>query len=133
MKIIDSLNDWLESKERLMKENDNIKTGKKKVEKKFQEIETTLEEIQKKYTELLEEKSVKFDLFVEYQEQCKKLAEERRALKRELAQKEEVINELSAESLKQEKRAKLAEKKLEKITKVEEKPIVASESDGVTE
>lgn len=79
----------------LIDENAKIRKGKREVEDKYNQMLEDIEMIQKKYTSLLEEKSEHFDLYIKYQQQCEELAKEKRNLKKQLAETNEMCNSLT--------------------------------------
>lgn len=86
---------WFKDKFDLVKE---LKKTKRKYNTLMNEFETVKEEqrvLQGKYIKLLEEKSEKFDLYIEYKDKCKALTDERRELKKEKAQLKEEVKELT--------------------------------------
>lgn len=77
----------------LIGENEKIKKNKKAIEKELQEEKLKNEELKNKYIELLEEKANGFDKYIHYEEECIKLAEEKRQMKKEIAElKENLTN-----------------------------------------
>lgn len=85
-------NNWKENG-RIVKENLRMRRSKKALEESYRTLSM-------KYLELLETKAERFDRYLEYYDLCKELMNERRTLKRHLAKKEEIINELNQELLK---------------------------------
>lgn len=77
----------------LVKENQKIRRHKKSLEKDFDKYkeakEEEISELKDKYINILEQKSEVFDKYLHYQEEAIKLANEKRELKRELAEAKE--------------------------------------------
>ena len=69
----------------LAKENEKIRKSKKRVEEEFEEYKESVDELKNKYIALLEEKCDGFDKYIHYEQECVKLADEKRELKKELA------------------------------------------------
>lgn len=90
--------DWCKNKSKLIDENTKIRKGKHEVEKKFNEMLEDMNEIEKKYIELLEKKSEQFDLYLKYQGECKELANEKKDLKKQLANSQERCLMLTAQN-----------------------------------
>lgn len=90
MRIID----WFKSKSKLIDENLKIRRGKSEVEQKFNSMLEDMDDVQKKYTAILEKKCEQFDLYVKYQDKCVELANDKRDLKRQVAQLIEENNQL---------------------------------------
>ena len=72
----------------LVKENSKMRISKK-------QIEYALSDIQQKYINLLEWKSNQFDLYLTYQEQCENLIKDKRDLKKQLAETNEICNSVT--------------------------------------
>lgn len=87
--------DYFKNQEDVIKEKNIICRNKKKTEKKFNQMLEDLNDITTKYTELLEQKSEQFDLYIKYQKQCEDLAKEKRSLKKQLAETNEMCNSLT--------------------------------------
>lgn len=102
----------------IVRENEKIRLSKKNLEYEFQEYKDNTQELKDKYIALLEEKSKGFDMYIHYEEECIKLADERRELKKEKASLEEKLNSKDEVISQQEKTIARLEKK---ITKPNEK------------
>lgn len=87
--------EYFKDQEDIINEKNAICKNKKKTEKKFNQMLEDLNDITTKYTELLEQKSEQFDLYVKYQKQCEDLAKEKRSLKKQLAETNEKCNSLT--------------------------------------
>ncbi len=103
--------DVFKEKWQIVDENMKMRKGKFETEQKLIDKGRELEEINKKYINLLEEKSEQFDLYVKYQEQCVSYANEKRELKKQLAESNEKCTMLSLQS----------EELIKKIDKLERK------------
>lgn len=106
MKFINKIVDLFDGNRELEEENTNMRIFKKKTENKYQKLLEQHQELNEKYISLLENKCSAYDRLEELQEYARGIASDKRALKRELAQKEETINELNQELLKQDKENK---------------------------
>ena len=71
---------------RLVGENEKIRRSKKSVERQLEESLLANSEIKDKYIALLEEKCDGFDKYLHYEQECVKLSEEKRQLKKENAE-----------------------------------------------
>lgn len=91
MKLID----WFKEKKELVDENSKIRKAKNVIENNLSTMQQNYNEISTKYIKMLEQKSEKFDLYLEYQEKCIELTNEKKELKKELAGNSETINELN--------------------------------------
>lgn len=91
MKIID----WFKDRTSLINENLKIRKAKNVVENNLSTMQQNFNKISTKYIKMLEQKSEKFDLYLEYQEKCVELTNEKKELKKELASNLENINELN--------------------------------------
>lgn len=69
----------------LIGENEKIRKNKKRVEREFEEYKESTNELKDKYIALLEEKAEGFDKYVHYEQKCVELANEKKELKKELA------------------------------------------------
>lgn len=103
--------DVFKEKWQIIDENMKMRKGKFETEQKLIDKGRELEEINKKYINLLEEKSEQFDLYVKYQEQCVSYANEKRELKKQLAESNEKCTMLSLQN----------EELIKKIDKLERK------------
>lgn len=103
--------DVFKEKWQIVDENMKMRKGKFETEQKLIDKGRELEEINKKYINLLEEKSEQFDLYVKYQEQCVSYANEKRELKKQLAESNEKCTMLSLQN----------EELIKKIDKLERK------------
>ena len=110
---------WFKEKRTLIDENMKIRKGKYDIEQKFNAMLEDIHIIENKYTEILEQKSTQFDLYVKYQNQCVELARERRELKKDLALAQEEITRLTNENEKLTKENKKLERKNKKLSEVE--------------
>ena len=110
------IKDLTEDNERLERRVGEVKSERDAEIEKSKEIAEHDRETQEKYVQLLEEKSEKFDLYLDYQNKAKELSDEVRRLKRELATALE--NEKKAEETSETFRAD-NEKLQKKITKLE--------------
>ena len=103
--------DVFKEKWQIVDENMKMRKGKFEVEQKLIDKDKELEELNKKYINLLEEKSEQFDLYVKYQEQCVSYANDKRELKKQLAESTEKCTMLSLQN----------EELIKKIDKLERK------------
>lgn len=103
--------DVFKEKWQIADENMKMRKGKFEVEQKLIDKDKELEELNKKYINLLEEKSEQFDLYVKYQEQCVSYANDKRELKKQLAESNEKCTMLSLQN----------EELIKKIDKLERK------------
>jgi len=110
------IKDLTEDNERLERRVEEVKSERNAEIEKSKEIAEHDRETQEKYVQLLEEKSEKFDLYLDYQNKAKDLSDEVRRLKRELATALE--NEKKAEETSEAFRRD-NEKLQKKITKLE--------------
>lgn len=110
--------DYFKDQEDIINEKNTICKNKKKTEKKFNQMLEDLNDITTKYTELLEQKSEQFDLYIKYQKQCEELTKEKRSLKKQLAETNEMCNSLTETN---EKMSKTIEKLNSKITRMGKK------------
>ena len=76
---------------RLVGENEKIRRNKKQVERELEQSILDNDELKNKYIALLEEKCECFNKYLYYEEEAKKLAEEKRQLKKELAELKEMV------------------------------------------
>lgn len=111
MKIID----WFKDKKQLIDENSKIKKGKESVENKFNLMLEDLDDIQKKYINILEQKSEQFDLYIKYQNQCDELTKEKRELKKQLAETNEICNSLTDSNDNLTKQVEKLERKIKRL------------------
>lgn len=114
MKLLDNFKE----KKLLIDENAKIRKGKRDVEDKYNQMLEDIDIIQKKYTSLLEEKSDHFDLYIKYQQQCEDLSKEKRSLKKQLAETNEMCNSLTKIN---DEMTKTIEKLNSKITRLEKR------------
>lgn len=110
------IKDLTEDNERLERRVEEVKSERDAEIERGKEIAEHDRETQEKYVQLLEEKSEKFDLYLDYQNKAKELSDEVRRLKRELATALE--NEKKAEETSEAFRRD-NEKLQKKITKLE--------------
>ncbi len=106
---------------KLQNEKEKICKAKEQVENKTSELTQELEDLQQKYISLLEEKSEKFDLYLQYQIQCKELADDKRELKKQnallneqLRETQQTVDSVLNDNEKLQKRLKKMEAKNEK-------------------
>lgn len=104
MQIFTRISDYIKNVKELEGENMIIRKSKKKIEKQLKQIQDKYNILMEKYTEMLEEKSNNYNMQVITKEELKKVADERRILKKKVALQEETINELNSELLKLEKK-----------------------------
>ncbi len=112
--------DWFKDKAKLINENDKMRKGKNAVELKYQTLQSDYTDISKKYVAFLEQKSEKFDLYIKYQEQCEKLAEERRELKKQLAEANEKYTTLGDTNVELSRKIEKLERKIKRLEKKNE-------------
>lgn len=103
MKILNYFKENIE----LLKENTRMRRGKK-------EVEIAYSDIQQKYINLLEWKSEQYDLYLKYQEQCEELIKDKRDLKKQFAEANEMINSLTNIKTELENQIEKLEKKVKK-------------------
>lgn len=102
----------------LVKENSKMRISKK-------QIEYALSDIQQKYINLLEWKSNQFDLYLKYQEQCEELIKDKKDLKKQLAETNEICNSVTDNN---EILKKQIDKLERKIKRMESQDRIASDS-----
>ena len=112
--------DWFKDKAKLISENEKMRKGKNAVELKYQTLQSDYTDISKKYVAFLEQKAEKFNLYIKYQDQCKKLSEEKRELKEQLAEANEKCTSLSDTNIEFEKKIEKLERKVKKLEKKNE-------------
>lgn len=113
--------DWFKDKAKLISENEKMRKGKNAIELKYQTLQSDYTDISKKYVAFLEQKAEKFDLYIKYQEQCKKLTEEKRELKEQLAEANEKYTTLSDANTELSKKVEKLERKIKRLEKKDEK------------
>lgn len=77
--------DWFKDKLNLANQNGRIRKSKRKIEKNYKDLVEEMSELNSKYTNLLEQKSEQFDLYLHYKKQCEELTKEKREMKKEIA------------------------------------------------
>ena len=114
-----SIKKWFEEKfkdeEEL--EVEKIKKGKMQIEEKYHLLLEDMDSLSSKYISLLEQKSERFDLYVDYQNQCADLLKEKKELKKQLAESTETcrtLTECNEELLKQVEKLERKIKRMEK-------------------
>lgn len=107
--------DWFKEKQTLIEENMEIRKGKFVVEQKLSEIVSRNEETTNKYIDLLEQKCEGFDLYVKYQNQCLELSNEKRELKKQLAETNEICNSLTDSNYTLTKKVEKLERKIKRL------------------
>ena len=112
--------DWFKDKTKLISENEKIRKGKNAVELKYKTLQFDYTDISKKYVGCLEQKAEKFDLYIKYQEQCEKLAEEKRELKKQLAEVNELCTTLNDANTEFAKKIEKLERKIKRLEKKNE-------------
>lgn len=115
--------DYFKNQEEVINERNTICKNKKKTEKKFNQMLEDLNDITTKYTELLEQKSEQFDLYIKYQKQCEDLAKEKRSLKKQLAETNEMCNLLTSNNEEMSEKIDKLEKRLKRTERQNEKCI----------
>lgn len=112
--------DWFKDKAKLINENDKMRKGKNAIELKMTTLQSDYTDMSKKYVAYLEQKSEKFDLYIKYQEQCEKLAEERRELRKQLAEANEKCTSLGDTNIEFAKKIEKLERKIKRLEKKNE-------------
>lgn len=99
---------------KVAKENQHMRLSKKNLEKELETEKLKGNEIKDKYIAVLEEKCDGFDKYVHFEEESIKLADDKRELKKELAQANEKITSQEEIISQQEKTISKLQKKLTK-------------------
>ncbi len=120
MRILERLKDWFKEKNKLVDENMKIRKGKFDIEQKYNQMLEDMNEISVKYTNLLEQKSEQFDLYVKYQNQCFELTVEKKDLKKQLAETNEMCNSLTECNTDLTKQVEKLERKIKRMEKKNE-------------
>ena len=92
-----SIKDWFKEKfqDEVEIEVEKIKKGKMQIEEKYHLLLEDMENLSNKYISLLEQKSERFDLYVDYQNQCADLLKEKKEYKKQLAESTETCRSLT--------------------------------------
>lgn len=91
----EELSIWFIDKFSVHKKNRIMRRTKKSIERKYNLLVEEMNELNHKYIKLLEEKSNKFDLYIQYKDQCESLTKERKELKKQNTLLNEQIEKLS--------------------------------------
>lgn len=113
--------DWFKAKNKLINENSKMRHSKKNLEEKYNNLLEEKNEISNKYLALLEQKSERFDLYIQYQEQCVVLNNDKKELKKQLAESNEKYNVATHEKSNMQDEISKLEKKIKRLEKKNEK------------
>lgn len=94
---------WFKEKNKVISQNMKLRKSKLDLEVKYNELLENSNKVKGKYMAILEQKSDKYDMYLKYLDKCTSLTEEKKELKKQIAQLNEEILTLT--------------KKLEKQTK----------------